>query len=112
MHRLLGNTTLLLSGAGLAFAAGPVWAQDATATSAGEEDAIVVVGTRLQNQQAIKLRRDSAVVVDTVTSDDIGRLPDFNIGEALQRLPGIAVQNDQGEARFVTVRAWNAVYRI
>lgn len=71
---------------------------------------IVVTGTRLQNQRAIGVRRDADQVVDAVTSDDVGRLPDFNIGEALQRLPGVVVQNDQAEARFVTVRGLNAAY--
>lgn len=86
----------------------------AGATPAIEEpaeiDAIVVTGTRLQNRKAIAERRDNLQVSDSVTSDDVGRLPDFNIGEALLRLPGVAVQNDQGEARFVTVRAMNANY--
>jgi TonB-dependent receptor len=87
-------------------------AQDASTVQdqSSEVDEIVVTGVRLQNQKAITERRNNLQVTDSVTSDDVGRLPDFNIGEALQRLPGVAVQNDQGEARFVTVRALNANY--
>lgn len=102
----------LLSGAALvSLCAAPAFAQD----QSGEDEAliadtIVVTGTRLQNQRAIDARRNSDTVVDAVTSDDIGRLPDFNVGEALQRLPGIGIQNDQAEARFVTIRALNAEY--
>ncbi len=75
-----------------------------------EIEVISVTGSRLQNVKAIDTRRDSKAIVDAVTSDDVGRLPDFNIGEALQRLPGIGIQNDQAEARFVTIRALNAEY--
>lgn len=91
--------------------AAPATAQqtdDNSADTAMEE--IVVVGSRLQQVKAIDARRDSKAIVDAVTSDDVGRLPDFNIGEALQRLPGIGIQNDQAEARFVTIRALNAEY--
>lgn len=74
-------------------------------------EAYTVIGTQLQNQRVIDARREtSAFVIDAVTTDDIGRLPDFNIGEALQRLPGIGIANDQAEARFVTIRALNAEY--
>ena len=92
----------------------PAFAQDGVAADIpdqpSEVDEIIVTGVRLQNRKAIAERRDNLQVTDSVTSDDVGRLPDFNIGEALLRLPGVAVQNDQGEARFVTVRAMNANY--
>lgn len=88
--------------------AGAVFAQAATSTKTLEE--VEVIGTRWQNMQAIDARRTSPRVIDAVSADDAGRLPDFNIGEALQRLPGIGIQNDQAEARFVTVRALNAEY--
>lgn len=93
--------------------AAPAFAQDSALSApqdASEVEEIIVTGVRLQNRKAIAERRDNLQVTDSVTSDDVGRLPDFNIGEALQRLPGVAVQNDQGEARFVTVRALNANY--
>lgn len=73
-------------------------------------DEIVVTGARLQNRKAVAERRGNLQVSDSVTSDDVGRLPDFNIGEALLRIPGVSAQNDQGEARFVTIRAMNANY--
>ena len=94
--------------------AGPTLAQTADsavdAVLPSEVGEIIVTGARLQNRKAIAERRGNLQVTDAVTSDDVGRLPDFNIGEALMRLPGVAVQNDQGEARFVTVRALNANY--
>lgn len=87
-----------------------IYAEDVNAPTTMTVEEIVVRGMRLQNQQAIAARRDADKVVDSVGSDDIGRLPDFNIGEAMQRLPGVVVQNDQAEARFVTVRGLNANY--
>lgn len=71
---------------------------------------IIVTGSRLQNRQAVTERMSHLQVTDSVTSDDVAQLPDFNIGDALERLPGIAIESDQAEARFVTVRALNAAY--
>lgn len=95
--------------------ANPVMAQEAASEAHDqpiELDAVQVTGVRLQNRRAIAERQANLQVTDSVTSDEAGRLPDFNIGEALQRLPGIAIQTDQAEARFVTVRALNANYNI
>ena len=99
----------LLASAALLGAAGAAAAQTPNAGTADIQE-LVVTGVRLQNRKAVAERRETLQVTDTVTSDEVGRLPDFNIGEALLRLPGVAVQNDQGEARFVTVRALNANY--
>jgi TonB-dependent receptor len=61
-------------------------------------------------QSAAEARRQSVALVDVVNPDDIGVLPDFNVGETLQRLPGIAIDMDEAEARFVTIRGFNAHY--
>ena len=70
---------------------------------AGESD-IVVTGSRASREQAIERKRALPTIADVVASDDIGKLPDFNTAEALQRLPGVSVQVDQGEPRYVVVR--------
>ncbi|MES2444848.1 MAG: TonB-dependent receptor [Pseudomonadota bacterium] len=83
-------------------AAAPAFAQDATATSAqdggqDEDDpAIVVTGIRgsLANSQNIK--RNSDTVVDAITAQDIGALPDRSVTEALQRVPGVAMNRFAG----------------
>jgi TonB-dependent receptor len=69
---------------------------------AGEE--IVVTGSRAAREDAIERKRQLPTIADVIASDDIGKLPDFNTAEALQRLPGISVQIDQGEPRYVVVR--------
>lgn len=79
-------------------------------TTASVDPEIVVTGSRLQNRRSINERQSRVQVTDSVTSDDVDQLPDFNIGDALERLPGIAIEADQAEARFVTIRALNANY--
>lgn len=78
------------------------FAQEAGA--AAEEDAIVVTGTRAQQQQAIAAKRDALGIIEVAAADEIGQLPDKNVAEVIERLPGVGVQYDQGEGRYVSVR--------
>lgn len=98
----------LLLGAALApltFAA-PAFAQIAPQT-ATEIDEVVVVGRRpIAESEAAALRtqRNSDALVSVAASDSVGRLPDQNIAQAAGRLPGVAVQRDQGQARYISLR--------
>lgn len=65
---------------------------------------ITVTGFRLTLATALQDKKSSAVIKDSVTADDAGKLPDQNAAEALQRLPGVSTTTDQGEGRYVTVR--------
>lgn len=65
---------------------------------------IVVTGQRRAQQESIATKRDSFAIVDAVSSDDIGKLPDHNTAAALRRIPGVSVQEDQGEPRFPVLR--------
>jgi TonB-dependent receptor len=67
-------------------------------------DAIVVTGQRAQQQRSIEEKRNALGIVDVAAADDIGQLPDKNVAEAIERLPGVGVQYDQGEGRYVSVR--------
>ncbi|WP_264943366.1 TonB-dependent receptor [Sphingomonas canadensis] len=74
--------------------AGPAWAQDTQAESAQDQDSgdeIVVKGYRDSLQSAQKLKKDSDVIVDSVTAEDISALPDRSVTEALQRIPGVSI---------------------
>lgn len=73
-------------------------------TQSTESGEIVVTGSRAARQEAIERKRELPTIADVVASDDIGKLPDYNTAEALQRLPGVTVTIDQGEPRYVTVR--------
>ena len=65
---------------------------------------IIVTGRRAADRAAIENKRNTDNQVDQVRADDVGRLPDQNVAEALRRLPGLSVQNDMGESRYLTVR--------
>lgn len=78
------------------------WAQSSTQESTVED--IVVTGRRAADRAAIDSKRNADGQVDQVRADDVGRLPDQNVAEALRRLPGLSVQNDMGESRYLTVR--------
>ena len=95
------RTVLLSSIATLAPLAG------AHAEEAAEADAIIVTGARPiaeSEAAALKVQREADSLVTVAASDSVGRLPDQNIAQAASRLPGIAVERDQGQARYVSLR--------
>ena len=66
---------------------------------------IEVVGSFLQGQaKALNRQKSNINATNVVSSDQVGRFPDDNIGDAVKRIPGITMQNDQGEARNIIVR--------
>ena len=92
----------------LASAATPVavFAQ-APADAEAEAEAIVVTGARpIAESEAVALaiQKNSDSLVTVAASDSVGRLPDQNIAQAASRLPGISVERDQGQARYINLR--------
>ncbi|MCG5515581.1 MULTISPECIES: TonB-dependent receptor [unclassified Ectothiorhodospira] len=71
-------------------------------------DAIAVTGQLAGQARAINRQRAAANVTTIVAAEEIGQFPDQNLGEALQRLPGLQLQRDQGEGRFVSIRGLNS----
>lgn len=68
-------------------------------------DTIVVTGIRAALSEAIQVRRESTQVVDSIVAEDIGKLPDNNVVEALQRLTGVQVTNrESGETNGLSIR--------
>jgi TonB-dependent receptor len=68
----------------------PAAAADA-AVAEGDQTDIVVTGFRASQRSATKAKRESAVILDAVSQDDVGRLPDLNIVEASRRITGVSV---------------------
>lgn len=68
---------------------------------------IVVVGTAQGEKKAIEAKRAADNVVEALYANDVGKLPDQNVAEAVRRLPGLSVANDQGEGRYVIIRGVN-----
>ena len=83
-------------------------AQESVEESATEEkayqDVIVVTGIRKSLQQAMDVKRAAKGVTDSIASEDLGKFPDLNVAESLQRVPGIAIDRSGGEGQAVTVR--------
>ncbi len=90
--------------------AGPAFAADADAGA--EVSEIVVSGEAFAVQKAIDAKRSQTVVSDTISASEIGSIPEFGLGEALMRVPGVAFQinNGRGEAQFMTLRGLNPDY--
>ncbi|MGA1800044.1 TonB-dependent receptor [Sphingomonas sp. 4RDLI-65] len=79
----------------------------AMTAGAGEGAEIVVSGSRPiaeSEAAALQIQRTSPSLVSVIASDSIGRLPDQNVAQAVSRLPGVGVQRDQGQARYITLR--------
>lgn len=65
---------------------------------------VLVYGISAQQASAINQQRAADNIVSAITASDAGALPDSNIAEALQRAPGVFIERDQGEGRFVGIR--------
>lgn len=83
----------------LAISAGSAWAEEPLVM-----EHVEVIGQAVSIDEALKEQRSSDSVKSVVHADGIGQLPDDNAAEALQRIPGLSVERDQGEGRFVSVR--------
>ncbi|MGB6083734.1 TonB-dependent receptor [Moheibacter sp.] len=66
---------------------------------------VLILGDRLKGQaKALNQQKNNQNITNVISSDQVGRFPDANIGDALKRVPGITMQNDQGEARNIIIR--------
>jgi len=121
MTRLFGTkktpVTLLATGIALALQAValPAFAQATGAAAddvqetgpagdATQLDAVRVVGYRASVEKALDIKRGEAGVVDAIVAEDIGKFPDLNLAESLQRIPGVVITREAGEGRNISVR--------
>lgn len=88
----------------MASAAGNVMAQAATPQLASDLDEIVVTGFRASLQDNLAEKRAAVGLMEVINAEDIADFPAANLAEALQRVPGLAIDRDGGEGRSVTVR--------
>jgi TonB-dependent receptor len=80
------------------------------ATEAGED--IVVTGIRASLREAVDIKRNSQGVVDAISAEDIGKFPDTNLAESLQRITGVSIDRSNGEGSFVTVRGFGPEFNL
>jgi TonB-dependent receptor len=107
-RRVLSATSVFA----LAIASQSALAQDAAASGAAStgadaapsDQAIVVTGLRASLRDALNAKRNTTVVAETISSKDIGVLPDVTIADSLGRLPGVTATRDRGNASQAAVR--------
>ncbi len=71
---------------------------------------VIVTGYRSSLEQALQLKENMSAEADTILAEDIGKFPDQNLAESLQRIPGVAVTREEGEGRQLTVRGLGPQY--
>jgi TonB-dependent receptor len=81
--------------------------QDATTL-----DTVTVTGIRNSLNQSMGIKRDSAGVVDAISAEDIGKFPDTNLAESLQRITGISIERRDGEGAQVTARGFGPQFNM
>jgi iron complex outermembrane receptor protein len=90
---------------GLVAIATPAFAQDA-ADEEGEEGTIVVTGFRASLENAVNEKKKAEQIVESVSAEDIGKLPDASIAESIARLPGLTSQRLNGRSAFISIRGF------
>ena len=85
---------------------------DEPAAQDQEADEVVVTGIRASLDQAIAIKRNSAGVVDAISAEDIGKFPDTNLAESLQRITGVSITRANGEGSQVAVRGFSGGFNL
>ncbi|HKE42960.1 MAG TPA: TonB-dependent receptor [Steroidobacteraceae bacterium] len=98
---------ILYGSAVVAGLGGPIVGHAQTAAG-GTVEEVVVTGIRYSLQQSIDTKRNADGVVDALTAEDVGKFPDKNLAEALQRVPGVTVNREFGEGERVNIRGTDA----
>ncbi|WP_339857317.1 TonB-dependent receptor [Pseudohongiella acticola] len=93
-------SALIAASIGAAVSPAPVLAQDSQITE------VVTFGSPIRDSQkaAIEEKRNADNYLDVVSADTIGRFPDQNLADSLGRMPGLAIERDQGQARYINFR--------
>ena len=104
---LVGTSALSLMGAAQA-----AMAQDAPADGIANGDEIVVTGIRASLAASADIKREAQGVVDAISAEDIGKFPDTNLAESLQRITGVSIDRSNGEGSFVTVRGFGPEFNL
>nr|WP_251008038.1 TonB-dependent receptor [Sphingobium sp. BHU LFT2] len=88
-------------------------AQEPQQTEAPDEGKeIVVTGIRSSLNSALNIKRDAPSIVDVINAEDIGRYPDLNIAESVQRISGVQISRSRGEGQTVNIRGLPAIFTL
>ena len=102
MSQGLKNSTSAIALVLGVFAAAPAHAQEAESL-----ETVTVTGFRATLQEAREIKRKAVNEVESIVAEDIGKMPDLNLAESIQRLPGVAMTREGGEGRNITLRGFS-----
>lgn len=102
--RRAGSFLLATSVGAIMFAAGPAYGADNAIDGESVEEEIVVSGSAFQNLEEIDARRQTTAIVDTLSRDEIGALPDITIAESLRRITGVTTIYNDDIGQFASIR--------
>ncbi|MEE2024846.1 TonB-dependent receptor [Alkalimonas mucilaginosa] len=106
----LATSLSLILGMGVSL---PSLAQDALAAEpATDIEVIAVTGIRGSLTNSMAVKRSSTGIVDAISAEDIGKFPDTNLAESLQRISGVSIDRVNGEGSKVSVRGFGADYNL
>lgn len=84
-------------------------AEPPVADAESRQETVVITGIRQSLQDAAEIKRNAAQVLDAISSEDVGKLPDSNVAEALQRVTGVQITRVFGEGQSVSIRGLQQV---
>ncbi len=103
---------------GVAIALGAAFATPAVSIAQDDEvveeviEEIVTTGIRSSLRRSMDIKRGATGVVDAISAEDIGKFPDANLAESLQRVTGVSIDRQRGEGSQVTVRGFGPEYNL
>ena len=105
---ILGGVSMVA----LSAIAAPGFAQTAPAAApeAANSDVVVVTGIRGSLQRSMNIKKNSDGVVDGISAEDVGKYPDTNLADSLQRVTGVSINRVNGEGEQLTVRGFGPGY--
>src|SRR5690606_31506525 len=89
-----------------ALASSPVVAQE------GPIEEVIVTGIRASLERAMDIKREASGVVDAISAEDSGKLPDTNLAGSLQRITGVSIDRRNGEGAEITIRGFGAGFNM
>jgi len=109
MLKLKRNALSVALASAMLASAGQVLAQPAQTDETEEEkartlDELVVTGIRAGIENAIETKQTATSIVEAISAEDIGKLPDLSIADSIARLPGLTAQRDRGRAQEINIR--------
>ncbi|MBW8880360.1 MAG: TonB-dependent receptor [Asticcacaulis sp.] len=110
--RTLLRAAALSSASVMALAATQVLAQDVAPAAQDDSTVVVVTGIRGSLQRSMNIKKNATGVVDAITAEDIGKYPDTNLAESVQRIPGVSIDRVNGEGSKVTVRGFGPGFNL